>query len=79
MSDESLGTSFANWLYRIDYGIANNVANRDDAVAVRRFAISATLLASHAQQAYIAFHNGTTIAAERESLVLSIICPLSES
>lgn len=78
MNDEHLGTSFASWLYGINLGLENSVISRENTVAMRRFAASATLLASHAQQAYLAFHNGTTIARERENLILSIVYPLSQ-
>lgn len=79
MNDESLGTNFANWLYGISLGLNNSTANREDVVAMRRFSISATLLSSHAQQAYIAFYNGTTIAKERENLISSIVSPHSQN
>lgn len=79
MNEESLGTNFANWLYGIDLGIANNTATREDVAAMRRFAVSATFLSSHAQQAYIAFHNGTTIITERDKLISSINAPFLQN
>lgn len=79
MNDEHLATSFASWLYGVDLGLENSIISRENTVAIRRFAASATLLASHAQQAYLAFHNGTTIATERENLVLSIVSPPSQN